>query len=66
MPKLFKVKKVNETPNQDSSELDKKVHICRRCGRVISDNESILLGMGPTCYHKYLCEKCQNKLKKLF
>ena len=50
----------------DNEEMDTKIHLCRRCGRRIKDIQSIELGMGPTCYLKYLREKCQNKTHHLF
>ena len=58
----------NEHNNSDI-KLDgysEEIHICRRCKRPITDVESIINGMGPVCYRKYLCEKCYNKTKKLF
>lgn len=37
-------------------------HICRRCGRRLKSLESQKLGMGPTCYAKWLAENGQKKL----
>lgn len=45
---------------------NEELHICKRCGKPITDIKSILNEMGPTCYQKYLCEKCYKKTKKLF
>jgi hypothetical protein len=64
--KLFKVMTNKVRPVEDTQEIDKKIHLCKRCGKPISDIDSILNGMGPTCYQKHLCEVCQNKSKKLF
>jgi formylmethanofuran dehydrogenase subunit E len=67
--KLFKVKQVDKSvigSNNDNDMQEKNIHICQRCGKVIRNKDSVLLGMGPTCYQKYLCERCQNKTKKLF
>ena len=37
-------------------------HICRRCGRRLKSLESQKLGMGPTCYAKWLAENGHKKL----
>ena len=36
---------------------------CKRCGRKLKSSTSIELGMGPTCWKKYVLE---NNHKKLF
>ena len=36
---------------------------CRRCGRRLTDPESVVLGIGPECYEKELyAERVQMKL----
>ena len=37
--------------------------VCRRCGRKLKNPEAIKIGMGTTCYRKFLRE---NNHKKLF
>lgn len=31
--------------------------VCRRCGKVLKDINSITLGMGPTCYKQFMLER---------
>ena len=52
------------TPNlnyltQESSRMD----ICKRCGRKLTNPESIEIGFGTVCYKKYMTESL---LKPLF
>lgn len=36
--------------------------ICRRCGKKLKTIESIEVGMGPTCYKRYLSESNMMRL----
>jgi hypothetical protein len=71
MTKLFNIplvaytSAINEKSNT-KNQVTLDTHLCRRCGKPITDDNSITLGMGPICYAKYLCEICQEKDKKLF
>lgn len=38
---------------------------CKRCHRVLKNNEAKLVGYGPSCYKKHLME-INNNRKKLF
>ena len=38
--------------------------VCKRCGRVLTEPKSRILGMGPTCYKQYMAER--NKQLNLF
>lgn len=38
---------------------------CLRCGRKLKTEESRLLGMGKTCYKKYMTENTHKKLFEL-
>lgn len=38
---------------------------CKRCHRVLKNEQAKLIGFGPTCYKKYLKE-LNNKRKRLF
>ena len=31
--------------------------VCKRCGRVLTEPKSRILGMGPTCYKQYMAER---------
>lgn len=45
----------------------KKEDRCKRCGRKLKNNESQLLGFGPSCYRKYLKEQYnKRKVRRLF
>lgn len=45
----------------------KKEDRCKRCGRRLKNNESQLLGYGPSCYKKYLKEqRGRRKDRRLF
>lgn len=44
-------------------ENDLQKTTCKRCGRKLKTKASIELGMGPTCWKKFVE---QNKHKKLF
>ena len=45
----------------------KKEERCRRCGKKLKNNESQLLGYGPSCYKKYLKETIKTKkARRLF
>lgn len=38
---------------------------CKRCHRVLKNEQAKLIGFGPSCYKKHLME-INNKRKKLF
>lgn len=40
-------------------EVPPEKKLCRRCGRVLKDEESIQKGFGRTCYKKFLAEQPQ-------
>jgi len=61
------VSNTNETVTVTFSEelISRKTDVvCKRCGRVLTDTESRILGMGPTCYKLYMAER--NKQLNLF
>ena len=47
----------------DNKLPDTELTICRRCGRKLRNPEAIKIGMGATCWRKYIAE---NNHKKLF
>ena len=52
----------NQIPNSSVEH----TYLCRRCHRKITGEHSIKIGMGPTCYAKYISESYTNKIHKLF
>lgn len=55
----------NDNDNHYESDSE-HICLCKRCNRKITDENSIKVGMGPTCYQKYLKEINTNKLHILF
>ena len=45
-----------EVPQQ---QVPPEKKVCRRCGRVLKDEESIQKGFGRTCYKRFLAEQPQ-------
>ena len=43
---------VNNIAPEDSKNIGSDVY-CTRCGRKLKDNQSRVLGMGPTCYQQF-------------
>lgn len=41
---------------------DLKQTTCKRCGRKLRSEKAIELGMGPTCFRKYMNENNHKKL----
>lgn len=45
----------------------KKEERCKRCGRKLKNNDSKLLGYGPSCYKKVVKEQLSTfKVRRLF
>ena len=67
---LSNIIKDNEEINSNCLDNNVKetsnVHYCNRCHKKITDPSSIRLGMGTTCYKKWLSEICIKHYKKLF
>ena len=39
---------------------------CLRCGRILKNEQSRIVGYGPSCYKKYLKETKNKKRRRLF
>lgn len=54
---------VSSIAPEDSRDIGSDVY-CTRCGRKLKDNQSRVLGMGPTCYQQFRASR--NKQINLF
>lgn len=55
---------VGEKKVAEMEQEEKKHKICKRCGRKLKNEVSQGIGMGPTCYNRFLAE--QTFIPRLF